>query len=165
MFETERRLYAFLLDYAHSLVADIDDADLARIPIPGMNHPGWILGHLALAADYGVAQLDGTVTLPETWSKQFGPGSPALFDRAAYPSKDSLIQTHRDAHARLSAASETATPEVMARPHTLSLAFLKGKIDTKGELVSHLMTTHEATHIGQLSAWRRATGRPGVLTL
>src|SRR3954465_416435 len=30
------------------LVADLPDADLARQPAPGMNHPAWILGHLAI---------------------------------------------------------------------------------------------------------------------
>jgi len=30
-------------------------------------------------------------------------------------------------------------------------------------LITHLMTTHAALHLGQLSAWRRAIGKGAVL--
>jgi hypothetical protein len=53
----------------------------------------------------------------------------------------------------------------MSEPHTLELRFLKGPLPTVGDLLAHLMTTHEAAHLGQLSAWRRLLGLPGVLQL
>jgi hypothetical protein len=31
------------------------------------------------------------------------------------------------------------------------------------DFVAHLMTTHAASHLGQLSAWRRLRGLPAVL--
>jgi ATP-dependent RNA helicase RhlE len=37
--------------------------------------------------------------------------------------------------------------------------------DHKRHLLAHLITTHEAVHLGQLSAWRRMMGLPGVLKL
>jgi len=35
-------------------------------------------------------------------------------------------------------------------------------LPTRGDLLAHILTTHEATHLGQLSAWRRQLGFPPV---
>ena len=51
------------------------------------------------------------------------------------------------------------------RQHAVDLAFLRESLTTVGELVAHLMTTHPAFHLGQLSTWRRANGLPSVLKL
>ena len=52
MYENELALTAFLFDLLMKLVADIPDEQLTVQPFPGMNHPAWILGHLAVAYDY-----------------------------------------------------------------------------------------------------------------
>ncbi len=92
MFEHECKLYAFVLYYARQLTADIDDAQLAEQPAPGMNHPAWIIGHLAICTDYAAMTLGLEKTCPEAWHKMFGPGSTLTTNRSDYPSKAELIE-------------------------------------------------------------------------
>ncbi len=165
MFEHECKLYAFVLYYARQLTADIDDARWAEQPAPGMNHPAWIIGHLAICTDYAAMMLGLEKTCPESWHKQFGPGSTLTTNRADYPSKAELMNALAAGHERISAAAPNADPKRMAKPHPVKIAFLKSRIDTTGELLAHLMTTHPASHLGQLSAWRRLQGLPGVLVI
>jgi hypothetical protein len=165
MLENERALYAFLLDYARMLAADIDEAELARQPVSGMNHPAWILGHLALCTDFALMLLGEPKACPKEWSGLFGPGSTLTTDRAAYPSKADLLAALESGHERVGRAAERIDPARLGEAHPFRLAFLEGKIDTVGLMLAHLLTTHEAAHLGQLSAWRRAMGMPGVLSL
>jgi hypothetical protein len=46
MFERERTLYAFTLNYVRKVMADIPDDRMRRRQAPGLNSPLWILGHL-----------------------------------------------------------------------------------------------------------------------
>lgn len=165
MFERECKLYAFVLYYVRQLTDGIDDADMAVQPAPGMNHPAWILGHLAACTDYAAMMLGQEKQCPEAWHKLFGPGSALTADRAAYPSKAELLDALAAGHEHISAAAPNADPQRMEKPHPVKIAFLKSRIDSTGDLLSHLMTTHPASHLGQLSAWRRIRGMPGVLTL
>lgn len=165
MFKSARKLSEFQLRYARLLVQDIDDARLAEQPMPGMNHAAWILGHLAVAADF-LLQLFGEPELcSEDWHNRFGPGSSVQADRSAYPSKGELLEALALGHEATARASINASKEAIQQPHTPELAFLKPELTTVGDLALHLLTTHEAIHLGQLSAWRRALGMPGVLKL
>lgn len=164
MLETEIKLYAFALGYGRLLLADIDDARLAEQPAPGMNSPAWVIGHLALVADMGVGLLGGTPTLSDDWRGRHGPGSVPNADRAAYPSKSVLVEAWEQGHHRLTQAARNAAPERLQAPHGLPIAFLSA-LPSVGDLLAHILTTHEAAHLGQLSAWRRVLGYPGVLQL
>lgn len=166
MFEMEARLYRFTHGYVKLLVGDIPDEALVSQPA-GMtlNHPAWILGHLAGGADYACQLLGQASTFPPDWAAKFGPGSKVVNERSSYPSKDALLEALDRDVARVLEAVSRADPDALTRPHGLPLAFLKGQIDTAGEMLAHLMTTHQAVHAGQLSAWRRAMNRPGVLSL
>src|SRR5688500_6942528 len=50
MLETEVTVNRFLVGYCKMLVGDLDDERLAEQPLPGVNHPAWILGHLTVVA-------------------------------------------------------------------------------------------------------------------
>jgi hypothetical protein len=165
MFERECKLYAFVLNYARLLSADIDEARMAEQPAAGMNHPAWILGHLAICTDYAAKVLGLEKQCPDQWHKQFGPGSTPTSDRSAYPSKAELLAALAAGHERIAAAALNADPKRMASPHKVDIAFVKVWMPTLGDLLAHLMTTHPASHLGQLSAWRRTMGLPGVLAL
>ena len=158
MFERERTLYAFLLGYVEKLVAEIADEDMTRQPTPGVNHPAWQLGHLSVVADSGCGLAGRPRVLRLSWHKQFGPGSTPDADRSLYPSKEELLTAYRAGHARLAEAVADATPETIDRPHPLE--FLKPGLATVGDLLAHLLTTHEAMHVGHLSSWRRQMGLP-----
>ncbi|HJZ60292.1 MAG TPA: DinB family protein [Gemmataceae bacterium] len=163
MFDRERLLYADMYGYARQLVADIPDEELAEQPVPGLNHPAWILGHLVIAADYALKRLGAPMTAPEGWAAMFFPGTVPDPNRATYPSKGELLNAYEAAHAALSAAVASADPARAAQPNTSSSEAMRARFPTLGDLLGYLLTTHEAGHLGQLSAWRRMMGKKGVM--
>jgi hypothetical protein len=70
-----------------------------------------------------------------------------------------LLQALEDAHARLADAVMKASQEVLNQPTPEKF---RNRFPTVGALLAGLMTSHEASHNGQLSAWRRAMGLPSV---
>jgi hypothetical protein len=165
MFERECKLYEFVHGYCHKLADDLDDADLATQPAAGVNHAAWILGHLAIATDGALRCLGEPGVCPPDWPKLFGPGSTVVTDRAAYPSKAELLAVLDAGHARVLEGARKANPERMASQHKAPFEYLRQSLPTVGDLLAHLMTTHFATHLGQLSTWRRLIGMPGVLQM
>jgi hypothetical protein len=160
MFDQERTLNNLMRHFAKSLVKDIDDADMAREPFPAANHAAWVLGHIIVSTDGVVKLLGGEATTPEEWNALFGRGSTMSYDRAAYPSKDELLAALEKTFDAACAAAAIATPEQCARPHHVEM--LRRGLPTTGDLIAMLLTTHVAQHLGQLSAWRRALGKPAM---
>jgi hypothetical protein len=73
------------------------------------------------------------------------------------PTKAELMSALRKGHERVAAASAKPDPAILTKPQPIP--FMNDTpIKTVGDLLSHLMTTHAATHLGQLSYWRRMTG-------
>lgn len=160
MFDREFKVYAFLLDYGRSLAADIDDARFAEQPAPGLNPPAWQFAHLATTADMALALLGERPTLAEDWRATFGPGSKPSADRSSYPPKEELLGLWGEAHARFAAAASDASDRRLEHPNPLKIAPIVRAFPTVGDLVAHLLTSHEAMHLGQLSSWRRQVGLP-----
>ena len=161
MFDRELTLYAFNLWYGQALVADLHDEQLAEQPAQGCNHPAWVLGHLAAIADLGLQLLGKPLALSAEWHELFDPGSIPSPERSLYPSKTELVATYEAAHDRLVDAITAGTdPDRLARPNPIS--DLRRVLPTLGDLLAHILTTHESTHLGQLSAWRRQLGLPLV---
>src|SRR5262249_19640345 len=133
MFDRECKLYAFTLDYCHRLTSDLDDASLATQPAAGINHPAWILGHLAIATDAALRCLGEPVVCPPDWRKIFGPGSTPVTDRAAYPAKAELLAVVDAGHARVMEAAPRADPERMAKSHTAPFDYLQKAFPTIGD--------------------------------
>ena len=162
MFDRESNLHALMLAYLRMLVADIDEARLDVEPCPGGNPPRWILGHLAVVGDGAGRLLGLRLSLPASWHRDFGPGSkPGQADPV--PSKQELMRAIESGHARVTEAARSARPEDMDQPHGVEMAILKDSpVRTRADLLAHLMTTHVAAHLGQLSAWRRQMGLPAL---
>jgi hypothetical protein len=156
MFETECTINRFLLGYAHSLVAEIADERMAEQPLAGVNHPAWILGHLAYSGDGAVGVLGGTKTLAGDWTKRFGPGSKPSSIRTDFPSKEELLSALDERFEQARQLSVTASLEKVTLPNPNPR--LKGGLPTVRDVVAFLMTGHLALHLGQLSAWRRMIG-------
>ncbi len=155
------KLFAFTHQYAKRLTDDIDDADFARQPHPGMNPPAWIIGHLVLAADFVPLLLSEQQVTDERWMATYGPGSTPTDDRSDYASKDELLELMKSTYARAIELARSATDEQLAAPN--ATPFLAKELPTVGDLIGHLLTTHGAAHLGQLSAWRRCLGKGSVL--
>ena len=157
MLELESKIYAFMRTYLDLLLSGIEESKFADQPMPGLNPPAWILGHLAIVADRGCEVLGAPRQLPESWHTQFGPGSTPSSLLADYPSKAELLAALDAGHARLTSTALAADAAKLAEPHGRERL---AALPTKGELVAMMMTSHEGGHLGQLSAWRRCVGLP-----
>jgi hypothetical protein len=148
--------------YSQKAVAEVPDEQMCAQPIAGrtMNHAAWLLGHLAWApSNAGVNFLGLPPSCPGGYKDLFGMGTQPSADRSRYPSKAELLKALEDAHARLGEAVVKALPETLAQP---APERIRERFPTVGALLAGLMTSHHASHNGQLSAWRRAMGLPSV---
>ena len=149
------------LGYARRLVADLADEQLAAQPVPGvaMNHAAWVVGHLAWVCDVGATLLGEAAALDPGWKDLFSSAAKPLPDRAAYPAKGVIVTAYETAHTRLAGLALAASPELL---HGLPPERFRARFPTLAHIVLHMLTNHQAVHLGQLSAWRRAGGLPAV---
>ena len=147
-------VYRFNLGMAQRLVADLAPAQMVLQPSGVVNHPAWSLGHLVMSAN-GLGRLLGLEPeVPEGWDRVFATGGIPSGDAADYPSKEELLEALAAQHERNTAAALQADPVWFAKPHP-DERFRK-YFPTVGDVVTFLMTSHETSHLGQISAWRRA---------
>ena len=154
MYEREIKTLRFMQGYGDQLLADIAPEDFCRQPVAKMNHPAWIIGHLAMAADAHAAEAGGTRQL-EGLDKRFDFGTEPSTDPADYLSKEELINAWHAANDSYIAAVSTVSPEALAKPTRGPLA---EALPTVGDFLTFSLTAHTSLHLGQLSAWRRAQG-------
>jgi hypothetical protein len=162
--DREIKLFGFNLWYAEQLVKDIPANQFTHQPIEKVNPPAWILGHLTITTDYGLQLLGQPQGCSERWHQLFSPGTPNQ-PAEAYPIKEELWSGFYAAHQRLETAAKNASAKTLEAPNPLPYKLLTQNFPTIGDQVAHLMTVHESMHLGQLSAWRRMMGMPGVLNL
>src|SRR5262249_52282041 len=149
MLDSEIKINQFLMGYCRMLVGDIADEQMAEQPLPGVNHPAWILGHLAFSADRGMTLLGAEKALPEAWTALFGPGSKPTPSRGTYPSKEELLRAVEQGFERFRQKAATATPEQLSRPSTNPR--MREGLPTIKEGVAFLLTGHMGVHLGQFS--------------
>ncbi len=150
-----------LCAYARRMVETIDDAQMTAQPVPGvtLNHPAWILSHLRVYAELLARILRGQ-EVEDPIDHPFGRNSEPQDDPAAYLGRLELLAAYEQAYEDACGALLTADPGTLAAPCPI------GRWRTRFPIVAHLPTQfllkHNATHLGQLSAWRRAMGLPRV---
>ncbi len=151
-------------DYAARLTADLSDADMTHQPVPGvvMNHPAWVFSHLSLYPPTLCAILRGgrEGEFPDPIRSPYGKDSRPVADAAAYKPKRELLAAYFDGHDELARVLGQTDPAVLARP--IPLARWTQRFPLVADALVHLMLDHEAGHLGQVSAWRRAGGRAAV---
>jgi hypothetical protein len=158
--EAAAKLYAFNQGYCHRLVADLTDEQMARQPAPGMNTPLWLLGHLTLTTDGALRLLGRPPACPKAWAVAFSPRTQPAASGDGLPGKAELLTAYDAGHAAVTAALPGAAAEQLDAANPFE--FARAMFPTAGDLLMHLLTTHEAGHLGQLSAWRRVMGLPAV---
>ena len=154
MFAQEITLNQFLLDYFDGLIADLPETGL-EVQGGGKGHSAlWLLGHIALSADFGRMMLGAETKSPPRWMVAFGPGSSDEIKNPSQYDPQEFIDATRTGYVEVQQLAEQANPETMQEPHGVEI--LAGtKVATKGDLVAHILTAHLAMHLGQLSFWRR----------
>jgi hypothetical protein len=155
------RSWQYQRDYAVKLVADLSDAEMVTQPVPyiTMNHPAWVYGHCGIYPPVLAAMLEGK-PFEDPIKHRYGRDSKPTSNPADYPKKDLLVAEFLRGHDRLAEVLGKTEPAVLGRP--IPLERWKQRFPTIADAVAHLMLEHEAGHLGQVSAWRRAGGRPAV---
>lgn len=160
------RAYAWNLAYARQLTADLSPDQWTFHAGKGLeNHAAWTLGHLVTGSDLLAEDLGLMREVPESWRDLFerrGPGDPRLptRDPSAYPEGEAILTALERQHDRVSRRWAGMTEEELAEPIAWRFG---GHLPATRDLALFLAVTHEALHLGQLSAWRRALGLPSAL--
>lgn len=160
MFDRELTLYRFMDGYATILLEDVSQEQMTKQPTQSANHPAWHLGHLAVAGSMALKLAGREPACPRKWFPLFGRGSTPTDDPAKYPDKQTLLDTLHTVHAKVGEAVAEIPPEKIFDPNPIE--DLRQPLPTLGDLLAHLLTTHEAMHMGQIAAWRNAMGLPRV---
>ena len=158
MLDSDIKINLFLIQYCRTLMADIPDDRMAEQPLSGVNHPAWILGHLALTADTALGLLGAEKSLPTEWNPLFGLGSKPVVVRSTYPSKEEMLRAVEQGYERVRQRVVAATPEQLSQPTTNPR--MKDSLPTAKDRIAFMLTGHVGGHLGQLSAWRRMIGMP-----
>lgn len=151
-------LLEFNRGYFQLLMTEVTDEMFVRPSVAGGKTMQWVVGHLVVVNDGGVALLGGTRSCPPEWQSLFGPrSSPAALTTEA-PGKAALVAAFDAGVTRLSQAAASVTVEQLDARHPVPMPILRRMLPTVGELLGHLMTTHLAGHLGQISVLRREFG-------
>lgn len=141
--------------------ADIPEDRMRHQPVPGVNPPVWILGHLVSTFNYVPKLLGGEPLCPPEYGKWFGPTSKLEEMPAALPTKAELLK-------HLSAVSETilvefpkATDADLAKPNGLN--FMPDALPTMRDVYENILHAHPMLHFGQLTVWRKLMKLPPVI--
>jgi hypothetical protein len=149
-------LYATSLKDIVDAIEPIPEAAMTQQPVGLVNHPAWMLSHIAHAAAFIASLLDepcadvGPDDLP-----RYGPGSVPVADPSHYAPKAELLE-------RLTRRHQVVENLVQARFQDYfdknPPAPFDGFAPTIGRIVVYLLAAHESYHLGQLMDWKRATG-------
>lgn len=160
----------FNLTYAKKLVEDLTPELMTAVPGKGFeNHPAFTLGHLVSAMSLMVIDnfkdSRNPGFMPDGWRELFlrrGPGDPRMpeEDITKYPSKEDLIAELDRKHEMFKEKLHRMSEEELLKEG--EWRFYK-YMTTYLDLAVFMSANHEAMHLGQLSAWRRAMGLDSAL--
>ncbi len=96
----------------------------------------------------------------DDWFAAYGPGSQPGAENAPEFTVASVLAVIEKGYDRLLELTKNASKEMLDEKH--GFAPLEPAIMTKGDFMSHLLTTHITYHLAQLSACRQAKGMSPV---
>ena len=97
---------------------------------------------------------------PTEWGELFGNGSTPTDDASRYPDRATLLAKLKEQHERVAKAYEAEDDASLAGEFPIEP--LRQAFPTIGDGFNFLLVGHEALHLGQLSAWRRAAGLASI---
>ena len=155
------RAYRFNLMYAENLVSDLDSNQMYQSFGNGLeNSPAFTLGHLSTASALILKYLGAEYPFDATWDEQFrrkGPGDPRRpeLDPGTGPSKEVLVTKLQQSHADVETILKGLPTVRFSEP-------VEWRFDrffpTLSDLLTFMCISHEAMHLAQVAAWRRAAG-------
>lgn len=148
-------------EWTHRLIADLEGDDWTFQPAPGLAHPLWLCGHLAVSQDTLVHQrcLQSSV-LTHDFIQHFPIGGPVKGAKEhTYPPVDTVLATMQDVHVRTLAAVRGMSAALLAEPcYAADGKSIHPHYRDKRGAVSHC-SRHEAFHAGQIAMIRRLLGK------
>jgi len=127
------------------------------------NHPAFVLGHLSIYPARVLQMLGhepGEATVPEGFQELFAAGVACQDDPdgAIYPAMDRVVSFNDAAHqALLNGLTQASGEQLQGENPNQGMRERLG-LQTLGEGVLFLLTSHAQFHLGQISTWRRAMG-------
>jgi hypothetical protein len=146
----------YLLSLANAVLAGLEDAHLGLEPVSGVKTAGWIIGHLAVTADFARHLCGRPPICPADWPALFNPGTQPSHDATRYPAMTTLCDVFQRSYADLMEAASEADPGALAAENPYVPA--RAAFPMAGDFVAYLVSSHLAYHLGQLVAWRAAAG-------
>jgi len=149
------------LELAERLFRTISDEQMTAQPDGVVNHPAWTLAHLIHYYPAILSLAEGREILdpgkhPD--APRYDAGSAPVDDPSEYPSRSELLTRYRRGHEDVERALVGADLVLLERPPGLA-RWAQG-FGSTARALGYLMVFHEADHLGQLAAWRRAMGWP-----
>lgn len=146
--------------YGELLARDIPAECFALQPHPGMNHPAFIFGHLSLYSSLllplvGRGEAAANHERP-AWQALFGAGAACVGDPHLYPPKDELVGAWLAGYRAVVEGMQTMDDSRLLDVNPIER--MREKFPQLGTALNFLINNHQMTHLGQLSAWRRARG-------
>ena len=154
--------YQFQRQYLALLVEDIPEEKMTFQPAGIVNHPAWQLAHLAVVQDRLVQILGGNTRLDPDWEKRFGRGSTPAPAGTPHPTRADLLGIIDERRGEFVRLFSRLSAEDLAKPP--GVPGIRPLFTTLGMFLTFVMMSHESTHLGQLSVWRRAMGMPEALS-
>ncbi len=143
------------------MTADLSDEEYFKIPLPGTNHVGWLVGHIAVSEDSMVSAICGTTpTTDEATIGLFTAGSKSTADAAAYPARSQIDAMFRDSRANMIEKLKAFDDATWDDPSPEG--WDKNFFPTLGAIWT-MMGTHPFWHVGHITVCRTALGKGGVL--
>lgn len=148
-------------DWTLKLLTDVDGDDWYFQPAPGLAHPLWICGHLAVAQHLLIhVRCLNRPFLDEDFAAKFPISGPVpARGEMDYPDPATVRQTMDKVHARTVEAVRTMSDALLAEPAWGRDGQPHPHYRDKRGAVAHC-SRHEAFHAGQLALIRRLLGKP-----
>lgn len=155
-----------LREYGLKLVEGLSEQEMVVQPVAGrvMNHASWVLSHLGV---YGSVMSDifRGRTAADPLKHRYGRESKPEPSAGAYETRADMVRWFAEGYDDAAAALWLlAERDELTRVlgEATPIERWRARFPTKAYLPGQFLVKHVATHLGQLSAWRRACGLGAV---
>ena len=122
---------------------------------PKANHPLWVVGHLALADNMFLKQLDPEAGVDKDWNEHFWFGSEIHSDSSKYPETDEVVSYCRERREKLLKKIESLPDEFFDQPTPDEGMFAEAPNMAQ---MLWFISYHEGVHSGQFTIAHRGLG-------